>query len=367
MLHNTNVSPESYTNDEWSERCEYWNDKAVKSEPRRKRRERCSTPLILNGLGISLRVDKDTLLIQDGITHYPSKNTPIRLFKGSLDLPPRIVLVEGKGSITLDAIDWMAEQGVPLIRLKWDGSFSSIVTSGGQASNTDLIIWQQETRDNPERRLAFALGIIVEKLEAAKETLEHHVPRSRFWQRSFDNISTHIERLQSHPPETLSDLLGIEGAVASDYFRAWRGLEIKWKATKRHPVPDDWHAYLSRSAVRSTVRISNRHATHPVNAMLNYVYSMLLTRTQINLIADGYDPTLGVIHDARRRDRGRTPAYALDMMEPQRPVVDRVILQLIREETFSGADFQLQSNGVCRLNPELARRLVDMGNEKVPA
>jgi hypothetical protein len=33
-------------------------------------------------------------------------------------------------------------------------------------------------------------------------------------------------------------------------------------------------------------------------------------------------------------------------------VVDRAVVQLIVEETFSGADFQLQSDGVCRLNPE---------------
>jgi CRISPR-associated protein Cas1 len=50
-------------------------------------------------------------------------------------------------------------------------------------------------------------------------------------------------------------------------------------------------------------------------------------------------------------------------MEPQRPVVDRAILKLIDQETFSGADFVLQTNGVCRLNPELTRRVaqeVDM-------
>lgn len=49
------------------------------------------------------------------------------------------------------------------------------------------------------------------------------------------------------------------------------------------------------------------------------------------------------------------PAYALDLMEPMRPVVDRTVLKLIADETFSGADFQLQADGVCRLNPELAR------------
>jgi len=34
------------------------------------------------------------------------------------------------------------------------------------------------------------------------------------------------------------------------------------------------------------------------------------------------------------------------------------MLQLAREETFTGADFMLQRDSVCRLNPELARRVV---------
>lgn len=42
-------------------------------------------------------------------------------FKGGLDLPPRIVIVDGNGNITLDALDWMQEQSIDLIRLRYDG------------------------------------------------------------------------------------------------------------------------------------------------------------------------------------------------------------------------------------------------------
>jgi len=75
----------------------------------------------------------------------------------------------------------------------------------------------------------------------------------------------------------------------------------------------------------------------------------------IEAIADGCDPMLGGLHDQRAKSKDRTPSFALDLMEPLRPVVDRAVLKLIAEETFSGADFQLRSDGVCRLNPELAR------------
>ena len=66
---------------------------------------------------------------------------------------------------------------------------------------------------------------------------------------------------------------------------------------------------------------------------------------------------LGVLHDQRHKDKDLTPSFALDLMEPHRPVVDRVPLKLIADETFSGADFDIQSNGVCRVSPEIVRPL----------
>jgi CRISPR-associated protein Cas1 len=96
--------------------------------------------------------------------------------------------------------------------------------------------------------------------------------------------------------------------------------------------------------------------------MLNYAYGVLMARTQVRLIAEGYDPTIGVLHD-RESDRGTYPAFALDRMEPMRPVVDRAVLDLMSSTTFAGADFSIQPDGVCRLNPELARRVAQLTME----
>jgi CRISPR/Cas system-associated endonuclease Cas1 len=65
--------------------------------------------------------------------------------------------------------------------------------------------------------------------------------------------------------------------------------------------------------------------------------------------------------------KGISPAFALDRMEPMRPVVDRAVLQLISETTFTGADFAIQNDGVCRLNPELARRVAQLAMERCDA
>lgn len=161
----------------------------------------------------------------------------------------------------------------------------------------------------------------------------------------------------------MEELLGIEGSIANEYFRAWSAIHLRWKALKQRPIPEDWQTYKSRSALREELRV-NRGATHPVNAMLNYAYGVLVGRIQVQLMAEGYDPTIGILH-GRESERGTYPAFALDQMEPMRPLVDRAVLQLISSITFTGADFSIQPDGVCRLNPELARRVAQRPDDHV--
>ena len=78
--------------------------------------------------------------------------------------------------------------------------------------------------------------------------------------------------------------------------------------------------------------------------MLNYAYGVLTARTHLQLIVDGYDPTLGIMHD-KKHIRGTYPGFVLDHIEPMRPVVDRAILETIDSETFAGADYVREPSG----------------------
>jgi CRISPR-associated protein Cas1 len=344
----------------WRDRSAFW---LAESQPRsrRKRRERETSPLILTGHGLSIRVDKGCLLVRDGNTHYPAERREWRFFSGALNIPPALIVVDGSGEITIDAIDWLAVQRVPLIRTRWNGEFASIVTAGGQAASADKVYWQERTRNDPIGRLRFARDLIREKALSTLVTMEEHVPRSQAWESAYKNIGTRTRLLEHRSPRSLTELLGIEGSIANEYFRAWSGIILRWKALKRRPIPEDWHVFSSRSALREQLRV-NRGATHPMNAMLNYAYGVLIAQTQVRLIAEGYDPTIGIMHD-RESDRGNYPAFALDHMEPLRPVVDRSILRLITTTVFTGGDFSIQHNGVCRLNPQLARRVASLAME----
>ena len=88
--------------------------------------------------------------------------------------------------------------------------------------------------------------------------------------------------------------------------------------------------------------------------MLNYAYGILESRMRIQTIAEGYDPSVGIMHDRINPDRH---SFVFDLMEPDRPIVDRTVLKLIKQESFTGSDFILRQDGICRLNPQLARSL----------
>ena len=72
---------------------------------------------------------------------------------------------------------------------------------------------------------------------------------------------------------------------------------------------------------------------------------------RINAIADGYDPTIGIMHEGR----DGSSKFVFDLMEPERPKVDRAVLDFVGATVFDPADFTIRSDGVCRLNAQLAR------------
>lgn len=83
----------------------------------------------------------------------------------------------------------------------------------------------------------------------------------------------------------------------------------------------------------------------PPNAILNYGYAILRAIVARALVGSGLIPTLGIFH------RNQYNAYCLadDIMEPYRPYVDKIVLQLIQE----GKD-------VTEVTPELKKILLNI-------
>jgi CRISPR-associated endonuclease Cas1 len=340
--------------DDWAERNENWQHFATSARPARKLRQREPSPLILCGHGVSLRVEGGALAVRDGFTHYPQEQRTHRLFPGDLALPPRIILLDGSGTLSFDVLSWLGEQGIPLARVKWTGEVAAVAGSG--CLDRAKVDWQRATRADEAKRLAFAADLIRQKLLASIATLQNHSEPGRSRDVGLSKAETGIERLGSEAFRNINDVFAIEGECASAYFAAWNGLPIAWTGTARKPVPEQWRSYAGRSSLATGVKPENRNASHPANALLNYAYAVKLAHVQIDAVANGYDPMLGIMHNGRKG----SPGWALDMIEPHRPVVDGSILSLIRKQRFAAADFIMRRDGVCRLSPQLARAVATL-------
>jgi hypothetical protein len=58
--------------------------------------------------GSKSRDEGGALTIRNGFTHYPQKQETDRFFKGELTIPPRIIMLDGSGSISFDVLSWLS-------------------------------------------------------------------------------------------------------------------------------------------------------------------------------------------------------------------------------------------------------------------
>ena len=205
--------------------------------------------------------------------------------------------------------------------------------------------------------MQISLRLIRDKIMASQVALRT-LPRSYGREVALFKLDLMLEELKITPPQSVEELLLVEARAAHTYFTCWQLLPLQWKGTGRKPIPPEWEYVGMR---RSLLGGNNRHATHPVNAMLNYAYAVLESQVRIATVAQGLDPTIGYLHTCRP---GRV-ALVYDLMEPLRPRVDRLVLDFVRSHTFAASDFVLRADGVCRLHPQLANRVAGLSANNV--
>ena len=214
-----------------------WRDRSEKASARRTKRAKAYPALILAGHGVSLRIRGGALEIQNGLTHYPQSRETYLFFRRDADLPERIILLDGSGSISFDVLSWLAEQKVSFIRIDWKGDIVCVAGASGYSANPFRVRWQLETRETPEQRNEYCRSIITRKIEATIITLEKSIPRSEKWERAMKSAYAALSRLEENPPETIIELRALEANCAASYFRSWVGMPIKWRGTSRDQFP----------------------------------------------------------------------------------------------------------------------------------
>lgn len=129
--------------------------------------------------------------------------------------------------------------------------------------------------------------------------------------------------------ESVATIRGIEGEAAQIYFGLF-GSHVKPK-------------------LREAFSFDGRNRRPPrdrVNAVLSFLYTLLLNDCLAALEGVGLDPQIGFLHV----DRSGRPALALDMMEEFRALTDRLTVTLINRQQLAPEDFDERPGGAVLLN-----------------
>ena len=149
-------------------------------------------------------------------------------------------------------------------------------------------------------------------------------------------------------------LRAIEAIAGRYYWTTWSLVPVHFARPWGHRVPEHWHTAGSRTSPID--KKMPRRAATPVHAMLNYGYAILEAEAILACHAAGLDPALGLMHtDARYRG-----SLATDLMEPVRPIIDKVVFELLMGRELDRGDVFETREGICRLGPDLARQLADV-------
>ena len=149
----------------------------------------------------------------------------------------------------------------------------------------------------------------------------------------------------------MNELRSAESIAGRQYWQSFAHVPIHFDHRWRSEVPEHWHRAGPRTSPVDPKR--PRQAGTPAHAILNYLYAIAQTEATIAAQRMGFDPTLGLMHT----DKRYRPSLASDLMEPVRPVADRIAFELLRDREFSRGEVVETRQGVCRLGSGLAREL----------
>lgn len=157
-----------------------------------------------------------------------------------------------------------------------------------------------------------------------------------------DELARALARLE-HVPD-LDGVRGIEGDAAKRYFGA---------------LP-----LVVRPDARADFAMNGRTRRPPLdrmNALLSFLYAMLMNDVRSGVEAVGLDPQVGLLHALRP---GRA-ALALDLMEEFRPLLaDRLALTLINRRQVAADDFIEHPGGAVTLADDARRTVVTAYQER---
>lgn len=238
------------------------------------------------------------------------------------------VTLLGGGHITTDALAACAERQIRVSSLRRGGAVRFTV-SGPRGGNVHLRVAQHRVSADDVASLEIAKYIVAAKLQSSRRVLLR-------WSRDGSGVVERALRDRAHlvaerigriqNSTSGNHLRGIEGDAARVYFAGMRMV-------------------LAASPFQFATR-NRRPPRDPVNALLGFSYGLLVSELTGAAEAVGLDHQIGFLH----RPRSGRPSLALDLAEELRPLVDRLVVRVLRRRELDPDDFIRTPGGAIYLS-----------------
>lgn len=233
-----------------------------------------------------------------------------------------------------------AENGVAVSFLSRNGRFMARV-EGPVSGNVLLRRAQYHLTDDTDASAAIARAVVLGKITNARSIMLRGAREARddtasniltAVQRELARILDEVKRAQS-----VETIRGKEGEAARVYFGGFDALI----------APDN-------PAFRFCRR-SRRPPLDNVNALLSFLYTLLVHDVRSALECVGLDTAVGFLH----RERPGRPSLALDLMEELRAcVADRLALSLINRRQVQAKGFVTTDTGAVQMDDDTRKTVL---------
>lgn len=304
--------------------------------------------IIAHGFGVKIRILNGQLTIEDGI----GRNRRTRQIPKIDRTIKRIIVTSQDGYISLEVLQWCADHGISIASINPNAELVSSFTA--ESERIPSVLRQQVHASESAKALDIVCEIETRKLSGQSRNV-----RDLFNDlNAYAKISQHLDSLASC--ESVRDMRDFaEAQSARTYFAAWSGrVCIEWDSKSISRVPANWLGSFTGRTTQTARGSHRQNASDPVNAILNYAYTLGYNESRIACISYGLDSRIGYLHD----DKPGRDSLALDILEVLRPIIDDYVISLVRSREWSYRCFAEPYGmvpGTCRLVAPLTHEIAE--------
>lgn len=291
------------------------------------------TRLVVKSRVVTTEADNASLTVKGGSLFVHDGERRLRYDAGA-KMPAAIVMAGWGGFVSVEALRFCASHRIAIVVLDWMRDLLTVMP--GAPSGATATLRAQALADPAW----IASRVVLTKIESAV----------RAGALASDKAVRFIDAARR--ATTVQDAM-IAEAQAARVSWGDSAPKLQWRAGSPR-VPPAWkQPMLARQRADLHVK---RYATHPINAMLNAVFSVTAGRLAAALQAAGAHPAIGFLH----ADKPGRWSLAWDAIELLRPSIEASLFDFIRRYQFSGGDFIRvhDTRGSIRLGSNLLRVVI---------